>query len=315
MSSNSQPNDFNVTSTDVTAVQDNTSLIVNAIVLGTISLVGTPANVLSFLTLVYEKSLRTPANMPLLFLAVVDGLMCGLVAPLYFTQTFLYGWSVGETLCRIIAFFFLVNGISSVGLIVVVSVCRVITVVYTNAVLKYDHSVTTSAVVVLWSVAMASSYVIVPATEDMDCVNRLYVVPTVVDTVIEMIAVTSGILCLLVIVICYCKIYWKVRRHTRTSNRQNNVVRMRADVVTLRAAILILTSFVLCYGPGIVGMIWNKASRPLREIILLREVSITTSLAGSMFNPFIYVVSSPSFRKGLKRTCRRIFCCVSIRRN
>eukprot|EP00058_Branchiostoma_floridae_P004562 XP_002590050.1 hypothetical protein BRAFLDRAFT_81676 [Branchiostoma floridae] len=249
----SQQND-NVTSTNGTVVvQLNTPLIVNAVVLGTITLVGTPANFLSFVTLLYVKSLKHPANTPLLFLAVVDGLMCGLVSSLYLAQTFLLGTSVEETLCRIIGFFFIVNGISSVGLIVIVSVCRVITVVYTNVMLTYFHSVTASCVVILWSLMMASSYVIFPATEELSCVNRLHLVPTIRESVIEMIAVTSAILCLLVIAICYCRIYWKVRQNTLTadSNRRhnvfdnNNVTASTDDAVLYPQTLLIVNSVIL----------------------------------------------------------------------
>ncbi|XP_078665797.1 rhodopsin-like [Branchiostoma floridae x Branchiostoma belcheri] len=251
-SPNSQLTEGNVTSTNATVVQqENTSLTVNAVALGIITLVGTPTNVLAFVTLLYEKSLRTPANIPLLFLAIVDGLMCGLVASLYLTQQFLLGTYAGETLCRIISFFFIVNGASSAGLIVVVSVCRLITVVYTNVILNYRHSVSGSCVVLLLALAMATHYVIFPDTEYLTCVNRLHLVPGTRDSVTEMIAVTSTILCLFAIAICYCKIYWKVRQHRLTlrPNRQTNTP--RADVITLRAAILILTSFVLCYAPGI----------------------------------------------------------------
>ncbi|XP_019628326.1 PREDICTED: uncharacterized protein LOC109472901 [Branchiostoma belcheri] len=314
-SPNSQLSDANVTSTNATFVQqENTSLTVNAVALGIITLVGTPTNVLAFVTLLYEKSLRTPANIPLLFLAIVDGLMCGLVASLYLTQQFLLGTYAGETLCRIISFFFIVNGASSAGLIVVVSVCRLITVVYTNVILNYRHSISGSCVVLLLALAMATHYVIFPDTEYLTCVNRLHLVPGTRDSVTEMIAVTSTILCLFAIAICYCKIYWKVRQHRLTlrPNRRHNILNSSnvtafsstSDAVLYPETLLIvncaLLGTILAVGTpanilSFVTLVYERSLRTPANIPLL-FLAVVDGLMCGLVAP-LYLVKTFQFEK------------------
>ncbi|XP_066269061.1 neuropeptides B/W receptor type 2-like [Branchiostoma lanceolatum] len=302
------------TATNDTVVYPQTLQIVNCLLLVVVMLVGTTANVLSFATFVLEKSLRTPANIPLLFLAVVDGLMCGLVAPLYLARTYEFETSSGEGLCRIVSFFFVLNINASACLIAVVGVFRVITVVYTDILLRTVHPVISSCVVAVVSLSLATHYAIFPATTYQNCVNKLYKTPPVKDSVTEMITVSLVMLSLVVVAVCYCKIYRKTKQHMLSvqPNNLNNIVRV--DVVTLRAAILILITFAISYIPLTVGVIWNRASRPPSGIILLKTMAFSIVLTGSMLNPFIYITTSSSFRKAIKSTCRRIFCCEVVRR-
>lgn len=120
---------------------------------------------------------------------------------------------------------------------------------------------------------------------------------------------------------CYCRLYWKMRKHLNRM-RVSTVV-SRDDVAsrrdTLRESRMIHTLiimgvvFITCWSPSatLVGLEFGKVEEPLAFEVF----ALIFAYGNSMMNPFIYALRHEDFRRGFIHTIRQIFGACSVERH
>ncbi|KAM9701081.1 LOW QUALITY PROTEIN: melanopsin-A-like [Menidia menidia] len=101
-------------------VPDHAHYAIGSVILA-IGITGILGNLLVIYAFSKSRSLRTPANMFIINLAVADLLMCLTQAPVFFTTSLSRRWIFGEKGCELYAFCGALFGICSMGTLAVIA--------------------------------------------------------------------------------------------------------------------------------------------------------------------------------------------------
>ena len=280
-------------------------------------------NLLTFYAVYRNHRLRTLPNMFVIALAVSDILMstCGMpftVATLFHGQ-----WIFGETFCRFQGFAALTFGIVSMVTMGVIAVSRYFCVVkpekYT---VLFKRQRTLIYIAVVWCAALAGS---VPPFSFSD--GRFKFQPgkaMCLYTFESNIAYTVFIECvyvvtpLMIITICYAKVFRAVSRSNRVFSSQNNPQQLRANVEEAKVTktlVAVLVGFACCWLPI---SVMDNIDAARGEHTLPRQVYLTyvfLAYLSSTINPFIYGSMNKRFRREYKAVLGKIICLWSRNSN
>ena len=272
-------------------------------------------NLLTLCAVYHNHRLRTIPNIFVIALAVSDILMSTICMPFTVASLFHGRWIFDETVCRFQAFDIFAFGTSSLGTMAAIAVSRYFCVVNRE---KYPSlfkkKIALTYIFIVWCLALAGSVPILLFKNDSIgfqpgkamCMYKFE----------SNIAYSASILCcfittpLIIIKICYVKVFRAVSRSNRVFSLENNLELLRVNVkeakVTKRL-VAVVVGFACCWLPVFVV---DNIDMARGEPTLPRQVYLTNSLLiylSSTINPFIYCATDKRFRREYKVVLRKIF--------
>ena len=272
-------------------------------------------NLLTLCAVYHNHRLRTIPKIFVIALAVSDILMSTICMPFTVASLFHGRWIFDETVCRFQAFDIFAFGKCSLGTMAAIAVSRYFCVVNRE---KYPSlfkkKIALMYIFIVWCLALAGSVPILLFKNDSIgfqpgkamCMYKFE----------SNIAYSASILCcfittpLIIIKICYVKVFRAVSRSNRVFSLENNLELLRVNVkeakVTKRL-VAVVVGFACCWLPVfVVDNIDMTRGGPA----LPRQVYLTDSLLiylSSTINPFIYCATDKRFRREYKVVLRKIF--------
>ena len=272
-------------------------------------------NLLILCAVYHNHRLRTIPNIFVIALAVSDILMSTICMPFTVASLFHGRWIFDETVCRFQAFDIFAFGKCSLGTMAAIAVSRYFCVVNRE---KYPSlfkkKIALTYIFIVWCLALAGSVPILLFKNDSIgfqpgkamCMYKFE----------SNIAYSASILCcfittpLIIIKICYVKVFRAVSRSNRVFSLENNLELLRVNVkeakVTKRL-VAVVVGFACCWLPVFVV---DNIDMARGEPTLPRQVYLTNSLLiylSSTINPFIYCATDKRFRREYKVVLRKIF--------
>ena len=269
-------------------------------------------NLLTFYAVYRNLRLRTLPNMFVIALAVSDILMSTCCMPFTVATLFHGRWMFGETFCRFQGLQALTIGTNSLGTMGIIAVSRYFYVVKPEKYpLLFKKHRSLMYIVTVWCAALAGS--VPPFCRFEFQPGKAMCLYTFESN----IAYTVFIECLyiatplLIITICYAKVFRAVSRSNRIFSHENNLQQLRANVEEAKVTktlVAVLVGFACCWLP--VSVVDNiDAARG--EHSLPRQVYLTygfLAYMSSTINPFIYGSMNKQFRREYKGILITILC-------
>ena len=284
-------------------------IVVQSIIFLILNIAAFVGNLLVCLAIYRNPSLRTVTNNFILSLALTDLLMAVVVMPVYTVSSLLDRWIGGEVFSQIISCCALLAGNTSVLNVTLLAINRYFRVVrpqmYRNI---YSKKSSAMMAVVTWVVTLVLfgsfpllgfRYEVSESNPTIDKINFANAVSYIYIYAI-FLAILYRILPVLVIAICYVKIYKTIRQHntasapsTQEGNSPYGV--QEAKITGLLTAVVV--GFCLCWFPAYIVTILDifklVPSAVFRYKVFIREFPIFTN---SVINPIIYGFLNQSFR-------------------
>ena len=272
-------------------------------------------NLLTLCAVYHNHRLGTIPNIFVIALAVSDILMSTICMPFTVASLFHGRWIFDETVCRFQAFDIFAFGKCSLGTMAAIAVSRYFCVVNREkypSLFKKQRAL--MYIFIVWCLALVGSVPILLFKNDSIefhpgkamCLYKFE----------SNIAYSASILCcfittpLIIITICYVKVFRAVSRSNRVFSLENNPELLRVNVeeaqVTKRL-VAVVVGFACCWLPVFVV---DNIDMARGEPTLPRQVYLTNSLLiylSSTINPFIYCATVKRFRREYKVVLRRIF--------
>ncbi|RMX48025.1 hypothetical protein pdam_00002662 [Pocillopora damicornis] len=272
-------------------------------------------NLLIICAVYHNHRLRTIPNIFVIALAVSDILMSTICMPFTVASLFHGRWIFDETVCRFQAFDIFAFGKCSLGTMAAIAVSRYFCVVNRE---KYPSLFKKQRaliyIFIVWCLALVGSVPILVFKND-----SIEFHPGKAMCLFKFesnIVYSASILCcfittpLIIITICYVKVFRAVSRSNRVFSLENNPELLRVNVeeaqVTKRL-VAVVVGFACCWLPVFVV---DNIDMARGEPTLPRQVYLTNSLIiylSSTINPFIYCAADKRFRREYKVVLRKIF--------
>ena len=272
-------------------------------------------NLLILCAVYHNHRLRTIPNIFVIALAVSDILMSTICMPFTVASLFHGRWIFDETVCRFQAFDIFAFGTSSLGTMAAIAVSRYFCVVNREkypSLFKKQRAL--MYIFIVWCLALVGSVPILVFKNDSIefhpgkamCLYKFE----------SNIAYSASILCcfittpLIIITICYVKVFRAVSRSNRVFSLENNPELLRVNVEEAKVTkhlIAVVVGFACCWLPVFVV---DNIDMARGEPTLPRQVYLTNSLIiylSSTINPFIYCAADKRFRREYKVVLRKIF--------
>ena len=263
-------------------------------------------NLLTLCAVYHNHRLRTIPNIFVIALAVSDILMSTICMPFTVASLFHGRWIFDETVCRFQAFDIFAFGKCSLGTMAAIAVSRYFCVVNWEKYLSLIKKKRALMYIFIYPILLFKNASIGFQPGKAMCLYKFE----------SNIAYSASILCcfittpLIIITICYVKVFRAVSRSNRVFSLENNPELLRVNVeeakVTKRL-VAVVVGFACCWLPVfVVDNIDMTRGGPA----LPRQVYLTNSLLiylSSTINPFIYCATVKRFRREYKVVLRRIF--------
>ena len=272
-------------------------------------------NLLILCAVYHNHRLRTIPNIFVTALAVCDILMSTICMPFTVASLFHGRWIFDETVCRFQAFDIFAFGKCSLGTMAAIAVNRYFCVVNREkypSLFKKQRAL--MYIFIVWCLALVGSVPILVFKND-----SIEFQPGKAMCLFKFesnIAYSASILCcfittpLIIITICYVKVFRAVSRSNRVFSLENKPELLRVNVqeaqVTKRL-VAVVVGFACCWLPVFVV---DNIDMARGEPTLPRQVYLTNSLIiylSSTINPFIYCAADQRFRREYKVVLRKIF--------
>ncbi|XP_078383826.1 melatonin receptor type 1B-like [Oculina patagonica] len=268
-----------------------------------------------------NQRLRTLSNMFVVALAVSDILMSTWCMP-FSVATLIRGqWVFGARFCRFHGFGVFTFGLASLHTMEIIAVSRYFCVVKPDKyIVLFKKQRTLMYIAAVWCVALIGS---VPPfffghggfefqPGKAMCLYTFYT--NIAYTVfIECVYIATP---LIIITICYAKVFYTVSRSNRVFSHENKVQLLRANVeeakVTKTLA-SVMVGFACCWLPVCIIDYFDAARG---EPTLPRQAYLTYGFLvylSSTINPFIYGITNRQFRREYKAILSGMFCIKSSR--
>ena len=263
-------------------------------------------NLLTLCAVYHNHRLRTIPNIFVIALAVSDILMSTICMPFTVASLFHGRWIFDETVCRFQAFDIFAFGKCSLGTMAAIAVSRYFCVVNWEKYLSLIKKKRALMYIFIYPILLFKNASIGFQPGKAMCLYKFE----------SNIAYSASILCcfittpLIIITICYVKVFRAVSRSNRVFSLENNPELLRVNVeeakVTKRL-VAVVVGFACCWLPVFVV---DNIDMARGEPTLPRQVYLTNSLLiylSSTINPFIYCATDKRFRREYKVVLRKIF--------
>ncbi|XP_053731259.1 melanopsin-A isoform X3 [Synchiropus splendidus] len=264
-----------------------------------------------------SRSLRTPANMFIVNLAIADLLMCVTQTPVFFISSMRKRWIFGERACELYAFCGALFGICSMITLMIIAVDRyfVITRPLTSiGVLSYKRAFV--VVMVAWAYSLGwslppffgwSAYV--PEGLMTSCTWDYMTFTPSVRAYTTLLFTFVFFLPLAVIIYCYVFIFRAVRSTNQTmqklsiSSRESGrtLTRLQNEWKMAKVALLVILLYVVSWAPYSSVALTALAGYADMLTPYMNSVPAVIAKASAIHNPIIYAITHPKYRLALAR--------------
>ncbi|XP_054654825.1 melanopsin-A isoform X2 [Dunckerocampus dactyliophorus] len=317
-------------------VPDHAHYTIGSVILA-IGITGMVGNFLVIYAFSRSRSLRTPANMFIINLAVTDLLMCVTQSPIFFTSSMHKRWIFGEKACELYAFCGALFGICSMITLTVIAIDRyfVITRPLTSiGVLSRKRALVILAAAWTYSLGWSlppffgwSAYV--PEGLLTSCTWDYMTFTPSVRAYTMLLFIFVFFLPLLIIVCCYIFIFRAIRTTNKAVGKVNGSVhshmatrdsaktfhRLQNEWKMAKIALIVILLYVVSWSPYSTVALTAFAGYADMLTPYMNSVPAVIAKASAIHNPIIYAITHPKYRVALAKyiPCLGILLCVRPR--
>uniref|UniRef100_A0A3Q3WM91 Rhodopsin n=1 Tax=Mola mola TaxID=94237 RepID=A0A3Q3WM91_MOLML len=317
-------------------VPDHAHYTIGSVILA-IGITGMVGNFLVIFAFCRSRSLRTPANMFIINLAITDLLMCVTQAPIFFTTSMHKRWIFGEKGCELYAFCGALFGICSMITLTVIAIDRyfVITRPLTSiGVLSRKRALLILTAAWAYSLGWSlppffgwSAYV--PEGLLTSCTWDYMTFTPSVRAYTMLLFIFVFFLPLFIIIYCYVLIFRAIRTtnqavgkvngsiHSHSSSRDSvkNFHRLQNEWKMAKIALIVILLYVISWSPYSSVALTAFAGYADMLTPYMNSVPAVIAKASAIHNPIIYAITHPKYRLALAKyiPCLGVLLCVRQR--
>ncbi|XP_060782275.1 melanopsin-A isoform X1 [Neoarius graeffei] len=312
-------------------VPDHAHYTIGAVIFA-IGITGIVGNFLVIYAFTRSHTLRTPANMFIINLAITDFLMCATQTPIFFATSMHKRWIFGEKGCELYAFCGALFGICSMITLMVIAVDRYF--VITRPLSSIGMLSKKRALLVLtcawvyslgWSLPPFygwSAYV--PEGLMTSCTWDYMTFTPSVRAYTMLLFTFVFFIPLIVIIYCYVFIFRAIRNSNQDVtkmdryNIRNKVKRfskMKTEWKMAKVALIVILLYVISWSPYSIVALTAFAGYADLLTPYMNSVPAVIAKASAIHNPIIYAITHPKYRVAIAKyiPCLRVLLCVSQR--
>uniref|UniRef100_A0A3B4AWG7 G-protein coupled receptors family 1 profile domain-containing protein n=1 Tax=Periophthalmus magnuspinnatus TaxID=409849 RepID=A0A3B4AWG7_9GOBI len=303
-------------------VPDHAHYTIGSVILA-IGITGMVGNFLVIYAFSRSRSLRTPANMFIINLAITDLLMCVTQTPIFFTTSMHKRWIFGEKACELYAFCGALFGICSMITLTVIAVDRyfVITRPLTSiGVLSRKRAILILMAAWLYSLGWSlppffgwSAYV--PEGLLTSCTWDYMTFTPSVRAYTMLLFIFVFFLPLFIIIYCYYFIFRAIRTtnhavgkingstHSYSSGRDSvkSFHRMQNEWKMAKIALIVILLYVISWSPYSAVALTAFSGYADMLTPYMNSVPAIIAKASAIHNPIIYAITHPKYRIALAK--------------
>ncbi|XP_053307241.1 melanopsin isoform X2 [Spea bombifrons] len=298
-------------------VPDHVHYTIGAIILA-VGITGTLGNFLVIYAFCRSRSLRSPANMFIINLAISDFFMSATQAPVFFATSLHKRWIFGEKGCELYAFCGALFGITSMITLMVIAVDRyfVITRPLTSiGVLSKKRAMLILLSVWLYSLAWSlppffgwSAYI--PEGLLTSCTWDYMTFTPSVRAYTMLLFCFVFFIPLFVIIYCYINIFKAIKNTNRAVQKigsddnkesQKQYQRMKNEWKMAKIALIVILLYVVSWSPYSVVALVAFAGYSSILTPYMNSVPAVIAKASAIHNPIIYAITHPKYRMAIAK--------------
>ncbi|XP_069581555.1 melanopsin-A-like [Brachyistius frenatus] len=311
-------------------VPDHAHYTIGSVILA-IGITGMVGNFLVIYAFSRSRSLRTPANMFIINLAVTDLLMCITQAPIFFTTSMHKRWIFGEKGCELYAFCGALFGICSMITLTVIAVDRYFVITRPLAsigMLSRKRAFLILSVAWLYSLGWSlppffgwSAYV--PEGLLTSCTWDYMTFTPSVRAYTMLLFIFVFFLPLFIIIYCYVFIFRAIRSTNQAVGKINGSTRdsmksfhrLQNEWKMAKIALIVILLYVVSWSPYSSVALTAFAGYADMLTPYMNSVPAVIAKASAIHNPIIYAITHPKYRVALAKyiPCLGVLLCVHPR--
>ncbi|XP_039995661.1 melanopsin-A [Xiphias gladius] len=317
-------------------VPDHAHYTIGSVIL-VIGITGMVGNFLVIYAFSKSRSLRTPANMFIINLAITDLLMCITQTPIFFTTSMHKRWIFGEKGCELYAFCGALFGICSMITLTVIAVDRYF--VITRPLTSIGVLSRKRALLILmaaWAYSLGwslppffgwSAYV--PEGLLTSCTWDYMTFTPSVRAYTMLLFIFVFFLPLFIIIYCYVFIFRAIRTtnqavgkikgstHSHSSSRDSvkSFHRLQNEWKMAKIALIVILLYVISWSPYSTVALTAFAGYADMLTPYMNSVPAVIAKASAIHNPIIYAITHPKYRIALAKyiPCLGVLLCIRPR--
>lgn len=313
-------------------VPDHAHYTIGSVILA-VGITGIVGNFLVMYAFCKSRSLRTPANMFIINLAVTDFLMCVTQTPIFFTTSLHKRWIFGEKGCELYAFCGALFGICSMITLMVIAIDRYF--VITRPLASIGVMSRKRALLILfaaWVYSMGwslppffgwSAYV--PEGLLTSCSWDYMTFSPSVRAYTMLLFTFVFFIPLFVIIYCYFFIFRAIRDTNRAVGKINGegglrdsikkIHRMKNEWKMAKIALIVILLYVISWSPYSCVALTAFAGYADMLTPYMNSVPAVIAKASAIHNPIIYAITHPKYRSAIAKyiPCLGVLLCVPRR--
>uniref|UniRef100_A0A667YHI5 Opsin 4 n=1 Tax=Myripristis murdjan TaxID=586833 RepID=A0A667YHI5_9TELE len=298
-------------------VPDHAHYAIGAVIMA-VGITGMLGNFLVMYAFCRSRSLRTPANMFIINLAITDFLMCVTQTPIFFTTSMHKRWIFGKKGCELYAFCGALFGICSMITLMVIAVDRYVVITRPLAslgVMSRRKALSILAAAWLYSMGWSlppffgwSAYV--PEGLLTSCSWDYMTFTPSVRSYTMLLFTFVFFIPLSIIIFCYCRIFTAIRRTTRAiakitcEGNRDSVKRfhkMKSEWKMAKIALIVILLYVISWAPYSCVALTAFAGYADMLTPYMNSVPAVIAKASAIHNPIIYAITHPKYRSAISR--------------
>ncbi|XP_048844200.1 melanopsin-A-like [Brienomyrus brachyistius] len=309
-------------------VPDHAHYTIGSVILA-VGITGMVGNFLVMYAFCRSRSLRTPANMFIINLAVADFLMCVTQTPIFFIASMHKRWIFGEKVCELYAFCGALFGICSMITLTVIAVDRYVVITRPLASIGLlSHRRALLILAATWGYSLSwslppffgwSAYV--PEGLLTSCTWDYMTFTPSVRAYTMLLFIFVFFIPLFIIMYCYAFIFRSIRETNKAVNEINKeskkdsmkkFQRMKSDWKMAKIALILILLYVVSWSPYSCVALTAFAGYADMLTPYMNSVPAVIAKASAIHNPIIYAITHPKYRSALARyiPCLGVLLCV-----
>ncbi|XP_077093287.1 melanopsin-A [Siphateles boraxobius] len=312
-------------------VPDHAHYTIGAVILA-VGITGMLGNFLVIYAFSRSRTLRTPANLFIINLALTDFLMCVTQAPIFFTTSMHKRWIFGEKGCELYAFCGALFGICSMITLMVIAVDRYFVITRPLAsigVLSQKRALL--ILLIAWAYSLGwslppffgwSAYV--PEGLLTSCTWDYMTFTPSVRAYTMLLFTFVFFIPLIVIIYCYFFIFRSIRSTNEAvgkingDNKRDSIKRfqrLKNEWKMAKIALIVILMYVISWSPYSTVALTAFAGYADMLTPYMNSVPAVIAKASAIHNPIIYAITHPKYRLAIAKyiPCLRVLLCVPKR--
>ncbi|KAM4703325.1 melanopsin [Rhinophrynus dorsalis] len=298
-------------------VPDHAHYTIGAVILA-VGITGMLGNFLVIYAFCRSRSLRSPANMFIINLAITDFLMCATQSPVFFVTSLHKRWIFGEKGCELYAFCGALFGITSMITLMVIAVDRYF--VITRPLASIGRMSKKRAVLILlgvWFYSLAwslppffgwSAYV--PEGLLTSCTWDYMTFTPSVRAYTMLLFCFVFFIPLFVIIYCYIFIFKAIKKTNRAvqkigsdDNKESHkqYQKMKNEWKMAKIALIVILLYVVSWSPYSTVALVAFAGYANFLTPYMNSVPAVIAKASAIHNPIIYAITHPKYRMAIAK--------------